>query len=323
MRCRATRTDADRFARYGRKVLLRRLETALQRHPRTITRLRDLLEDSPGFAAAIWRLRSAQRVHLDYPVRSAPRYGHGKPAHPRLHELISRTNDAYAALLIAALDYREELASIPAMPGVGSSLTSWRNGWLPPIDMVAHYTLIRSERPARYVEIGSGESTKLARMAVTDGGLPTEIISVDPFPRAEVNNLCDRVIRNRLEDADLAVFSDVQPGDIVFFDGSHRSFMNSDVSVFFLEVLPELPRGLLIGIHDIDLPWDYRPEWAIRYYNEQYLLAVHLLAAMPEIVFPSRHVAVTEALASILDPLWADPRVPDMERVGGAFWFRT
>lgn len=50
---------------------------------------------------------------------------------------------------------------------------------------------------------------------------------------------------------------------------------------------------------------------------------MHLLAAAPEIVFPSRHVAVTRELASILDPLWADPRAPDMERVGGAFWFRT
>lgn len=252
-----------------------------------------------------------------------PRYGHGTPPHPRLHRLISKYDSAYASLLAEALDYREELTSIPVMPGVGSTLTSWRNGWLPPTDMVAHYTLIRSERPGRYIEIGSGESTKLARMAVQDGGLPTEIVSVDPYPRAEVNSLCDRVIRSRLEEADLAVFSGVQPGDIVFFDGSHRSFMNSDVSVFFLEVLPELPRGLLVGIHDIDLPWDYRPEWAIRYYNEQYLLAVHLLAAAPEIVFPSRHVAATESLASILDPLWADPRIPDMDRVGGAFWFRT
>lgn len=304
-------------------MLLNRLEAALQRHPRTITRLRDLLTDSPTFASAVWRLRAAQRVHLDYPVRSTPRYGHGKPSHSRLHQLISKHDDAYATLLTGALDYSEELASIPVMPGVGSALTSWRNGWLPPTDMVAHYALIRSERPGRYIEIGSGESTKLVRMAVKDGGLPTEIVSVDPYPRAEVNSLCDRVVRSRLEDADLAVFSDMQPGDIVFFDGSHRSFMNSDVSVFFLEVLPELPRGLLVGIHDIDLPWDYRPEWAIRYYNEQYLLAVHLLAAAPEIVFPSRHVAVTKSLASILDPLWADSRIPDMDRVGGAFWFRT
>jgi hypothetical protein len=32
----------------------------------------------------------------------------------------------------------------------------------------------------------------------------------------------------------LAKSSELEPGDIVFFDGSHRSFTNSDANVFFL-----------------------------------------------------------------------------------------
>ena len=48
--------------------------------------------------------------------------------------------------------------------------------------------------------------------------------------------------------------------------------------MFFLEVLPTLPAGTLVGIHDIYLPDDYPPQWNDRYYSEQYLLAAYLLA---------------------------------------------
>lgn len=73
--------------------------------------------------------------------------------------------------------------------------------------------------------------------------------------------------------------------------------------------LSQLPLGVLVGIHDIDLPWDYRPGWAIRYYNEQYLLAVHLLARNePDIVFPARrHIAATAELAGRRGVLDAGP----------------
>ena len=62
-------------------------------------------------------------------------------------------------------------------------------------------------------------------------------------------------------------------GDMVFIDNSHRAFQNSDVTVFFTEVLPALPAGVAYGIHDIFLPDDYPAGWSDRFYNEQYLLA--------------------------------------------------
>ena len=89
----------------------------------------------------------------------------------------------------------------------------------------------------------------------------------------EVDGLCDEVIRAPLEECDLAVFSRVRPGDVVFFDGSHRAFTNSDVTTFFLDVLPELPAGVLVHLHDICLPDDYPPYLDDSFYSEQYLLA--------------------------------------------------
>ena len=123
----------------------------------------------------------------------------------------------------------------------------------------AIYSFLRSRRPATYLEIGSGNSTKFAARARQDGRLDTKIVSIDPSPRAEVDALCDEVIRSPFELADLSVLDRLVPGDIVFFDGSHRVFMNSDVAAFFLDAVPRLPAGVLIGVHDIYLPDDYEP----------------------------------------------------------------
>ena len=54
--------------------------------------------------------------------------------------------------------------------------------------------------------------------------------------------------------------------------------MNSDVAVFFLDILPNLAPGVVVHIHDVFLPDDYPPQWIERYYSEQYLLACYLLA---------------------------------------------
>lgn len=154
----------------------------------------------------------------------------------------------------------------------------WEQYWLFGLDAISLYGLIRSRAPSSYVEIGSGFSTMFAARAIRDGGLDTSITSVDPEPRQGVDALCERAIRCPLEDIDVAAFDNLQSGDVVFMDGSHRVFMNSDATVFFLDVIPRLPDGVVVGIHDIFLPFDYPPEWANSFYSEQYLLAAYLLA---------------------------------------------
>ena len=199
---------------------------------------------------------------------------------------------------------------------------SWVNEWLPPLDAAAIYAFIRSRSPALYVEIGSGHSTRFAARARRDGRLDTRIVSIDPRPRAEVDELCDRVLRSPLEAADLSVFDELSDGDVVFFDGSHRTFMNSDATVFFLELLPRLANGVLVGVHDVFLPYDYPQEFADRYYSEQYLLAAHLIGGNPAIepVLPAYYVARHAGLSAITDPLWSDARLAGVDGRASAFW---
>jgi hypothetical protein len=96
---------------------------------------------------------------------------------------------------------------------------------------------------------------------------------------AEIDRLCDSVIRRPLEELDLSIFDDLEPGDFLFIDSSHRTFSNSDVTVVFMDVLPRLRTGVIVHFHDIFWPYDYLPEWANQYYSEQYLLHSYLLGA--------------------------------------------
>lgn len=129
------------------------------------------------------------------------------------------------------------------------------------MDSISLYSLLAINNPRRYVEVGSGNSTMFASQAIRDHGLRTSIVSIDPFPRANIDSICDRVIRAPCEDVPAGFFESLTSDDILFIDNSHRSFPNSDVPVFFTEILPHLPSRMTYGIHDIFLPWDYPDEW--------------------------------------------------------------
>jgi Methyltransferase domain len=130
----------------------------------------------------------------------------------------------------------------------------WNNIYFTALDAAALTGLLLSRRPRRYLEIGSGHSTKFAAHAIRSAALPTTISSIDPRPRADIDALCHRKIRAPLERCQLALFDELEAGDFLFFDGSHRIFQNSDVTAFFLDVVPRLKRGVLVHVHGIFLP---------------------------------------------------------------------
>jgi hypothetical protein len=168
-------------------------------------------------------------------------------------------------------------------------------------------------------------STRFARKAIADLDLHTRIVSIDPHPHTAIDALCDEVVRNRMEEVPRTFWEGIEPDDILFIDNSHRSFPNSDVTVFFAEVMPALPPGTIWGLHDIFLPWDYPEEWRERFYNEQYLLLSYLLggAIGDEIILPVMWATYQPHLHGILAPLWAKEELfRDMGTHGGCFWMQ-
>ncbi len=266
-----------------------------------------------------------QTLFLEYKVSFKPRYGHGLPAHPRLLDIVDANRAEYAVWMQKIMGQLGNLQGIkklndqtdPSQPG-------WNNGFLPGLDIMALYTIIAETKPNKYVEVGSGNSTQVAHKAIQDHELDTRIISIDPFPRAEIDNLADEVIRKPFEAVDTSWLADLEAGDILFIDNSHRMLPNSDATVFFLETLPSLRPGVIVHIHDIYLPYDYPQFMCDRFYSEQYGLAINMLAnpTRYHTIFPAYFISEDKPLSSMISEIWKHPNLEGVERHGGSYWLR-
>ena len=271
--------------------------------------------------------RGYSPIYLDYPIAALPRYDWGAMPHASLYSLINSNRNAYAALIGAFASHESGLQLIPEEEPDDASSPYWSNGWVMGIDAVSLYVLPSLFKPNLYVEIGSGNSTKFVRRCINDNRLKTKIISIDPQPRAEIDLLCDEVIRLPVENLDITLFDQLQSGDILMVDNSHRCFQNSDVTVVFLDIFPRLQSGVIIYIDDVYLPYDYPPEWSTRYYSEQYLLAVMLLADADrryEILLPAWFVSKDSALQKVVEECWTKIGLETRVGFGGnGFWIRV
>jgi hypothetical protein len=267
-----------------------------------------------------------QVISIDYSVTPRPRWGEawGLGQHEPLVNVVRSYDQETLASVETILGFKDALRAVPEQR-MNDKDPYWINGWIPGWDGAALYGFTASRQPKRYVEVGSGNSTKFVRRAINDWKLKTTITSIDPYPRAEIDGLCDQIIRQPLESVGLELFGQLSQGDICFIDNSHRSFQNSDVTVSMLEILPRLKPGVLLGLHDIFLPDDYPQDWADRYYNEQYLLASYLLGGHlgTEIVLPAFDASRRPEFASRLNAIWDLPSLQKVERHGGGFWLLT
>ena len=248
-------------------------ESAFSRYLRPrAARARDAFKR--GAARAAQRIGLGYWVALEYPPTA--RTASATRAEGPLHDIVAGAEPAYRATLRTIASFEADLARIPRAAH-DRRTPSWSNEFMPGLDSASIYAFLRSRRPQTYLEVGSGISTRFARRAIEDGKLETRIVSIDPSPRAEIDALCDQVIRQPLELVDPQRLPPMGSGDVLFLDGSHRAFTGSDATVFFCDVLPRIAPGVLVGIHDIFLPDDYPEPFMERHYSEQYLLAALLL----------------------------------------------
>jgi hypothetical protein len=185
-----------------------------------------------------------------------------------------------------AIDFRwdAQLALLNELVAYGHELTQlefdFNNGFFSGFDAAVYYSLIRHLKPRRIIEIGGGYSTRIADKALK-ANQNGALTCIEPYPEqrlleAELNI---ELIRKRVEEIELELFSSLEPNDILFIDSSHTVKFGSDVCYEVLEVLPALQPGVWIHVHDIFFPHDYPAEWLIKQrlaLNEQYLLEAFL-----------------------------------------------
>lgn len=265
-------------------------------------------------------------ITIDYPWKPKSRYDQQQVIASGLQHIVEKNEaeaDQWIKMICRNLNHFKDIPlTLSDQNGI-----YWENNYLPGLDIISLYTFVQELNPGKIIEIGSGHSTSVMRSSIQANRLQSKLISIDPHPRREIQSLANEWIIDNLESlVDFSLFKNLSPGDIVFFDGSHMSLPNSDVTVFFLEILPIIPKGVFVQIHDIYLPYDYPDEMVHRGYNEQYLLAMALIYGLDkyEVIFPAWYTYQRQEAKDMLQQnLWSHlPNSISIEKHGGSFWFK-
>jgi len=257
------------------------------------------------------------------------------PFFDRLSEMpgVEMNEPAFLRLLEEIVPgYLEEFRDRVPLHDAGSGF-HLLNGTYMAVDAQVYWALIRHGKPRRIVEIGGGNSSLLAGMACEANrreGRPAELIVVEPYPgEALVRGFpgLSRLVRSKVQEADPALFSSLEAGDILFLDSSHVLRAGGDVQAEYLEILPRLAPGVLVHVHDISLPKPYPRVYfeTGMYWNEQYLLQAFLVFnSRFEILWPGNWMMVRhpERVCAVF-PEFHEMRTlyPQSEPTG--FWMRV
>jgi predicted O-methyltransferase YrrM len=203
------------------------------------------------------------------------------------------------------------------------------NGAFESVDAEVLYSMIRTFKPRRIIEIGSGHSTRLAAQAMErnrhEDGVEGELTAIEPYPSATLRAGfpgLTRCLAVPVQQVPRDTFDALGENDILFIDSSHVLKIGGDVQYEYLEVLPRLRPGVLIHIHDIFLPMEYPKGWVLdahRFWTEQYLLQAFLaFNSKFEIVWCGSYMSLdhTEALARAIPSYRPGLTAP------GSIWLR-
>lgn len=192
-------------------------------------------------------------------------------------------NDEEQLRILDSFAYAEELRGLP-ITKTGELEFHLANGAFESGDAEYLYSMIRLKKPARIVEVGSGNSTLMAMKAVRrnrdeDPAYRCHHVCIEPYEMPWLEKTGVDVIRQRVEEVDLAVFAELGPNDLLFIDSSHVIRPQGDVLFEYLELLPTLRPGVIVHVHDVFSPRDYLHEWIVdevKLWNEQYVLEAFL-----------------------------------------------
>jgi predicted O-methyltransferase YrrM len=177
--------------------------------------------------------------------------------------------------------FRNEYEQFPSEPTGKSHHFHLNNGLFDDADALVAYGIVRHFQPRLIIEVGGGFSTMLLAEAAAKNNT-SALICIEPFPQEFLKQGfpgLHRLIEKKVQDVELKFFSELRSGDILFIDSSHTVKIGGDVNYLFLEVLPRLEPGVIVHIHDIFFPFEYRRDWVLdefRFWSEQYLLQAFL-----------------------------------------------
>lgn len=187
--------------------------------------------------------------------------------------------------ILKGLNFSVELENIPTSKlNTEEPHFHLNNGGFESGDAEYLYQLIRSKKPNKIFEVGSGNSTLMAIRAVLKNkednpSYECKHVCIEPYEMPWLEKTGVTVIRKKVEDIDIAYFAELEANDILFIDSSHVIRPEGDVLFEYLQLLPSLKIGVIVHVHDIFSPRNYLNEWMrenVFFWNEQYLLEAFL-----------------------------------------------
>lgn len=220
-------------------------------------------------------------------------------------------------------DYQPLFNSLRADPSINKEClgeTYLYNEYYPTPDAEIYAAMILDIKPEQIIEVGSGFSTLIARKSIEAAGLSTRITVIDPSPRTNVSKAADRVLSKFVEDLEISEIG-ISNNTLLFIDSSHVCRGRGDVPFLYCNLIPKLPSGVFVHVHDIFLPYDYPIVFLKKWYTEQYLLYPLLLQSERyELVFTTHYLSrkhAQEMQATFGPIVGADNRF-----FGASLWFR-
>lgn len=185
--------------------------------------------------------------------------------------------------ILSGFSFTDELRNIPQKKQDTLGF-HFNNGAFESGDAEYWYQMIRKFKPKRIFEIGSGNSTLMARRAIDrnceeNPEYQCKHICIEPYEMPWLEQTGAVVVRKRIENVDFSLFAELAENDILFIDSSHVIRPQGDVLFEYLEVFPRLNEGVIVHLHDIFSPKNYLEEWLVddvKFWNEQYLLEAFL-----------------------------------------------
>jgi len=218
--------------------------------------------------------------------------------------------------------FRDEYQHFPTKPAGKENRFYLGNHLFDDTDALVAYCMVRHFQPRLIIEVGSGFSSLVLGDAAARND-SSGLICVEPFPREFLRKGFPglrSLIEKKVQEIDLNFFSQLESGDILFIDSSHTVKIGGDVNYLFLEVLPRLKPGVIVHVHDIFLPFEYRRDWVLdefRFWTEQYLLQAFL------IFNPEFEVLMANSYLNHYHQENLKAAFPDLSSWGGgSFWMR-
>lgn len=208
-------------------------------------------------------------------------------------------------------------SSIGEVEGLGAYRSASSAGFGPgfgPIESQVLHGFVRAEPPGLILEVGSGVSTAVAAAArdrnAADGRPVTLIACIEPFARPALRAMPDIELHEvPCQAAPEELFARLGPGDLLFIDSTHAVRTGSELVRLYLDVIPSLPPGVHVHIHDIYLPYAFSPTVLddIFDWQETVLLAA-LLSGNPNLIVRCCLSALHHQRSAELEALLPDYR---------------